>query len=61
MNKTWNSTEHSNQPDPTRRALLQALIAIPVVGLGGCSSENALAALSPTSPTATTATETVPA
>lgn len=44
------------QPDPARRALLQALVTIPAVGLVACgdSASNVIAAVSPTAPTTTT-------
>jgi protocatechuate 3,4-dioxygenase beta subunit len=50
------------EPDPSRRALLQALVAIPAVGLVGCGDGDALSSLSPTAPmtTTTTATTTTP-
>ena len=53
-----------NEADPTRRALLQALVAFPAAGLVGCSnSADALQAVIPTAPTTVTPpapTTTVP-
>ena len=44
--------------DPSRRALLQALVALPAVGLVACGDGDSLADLSPTAPTTTTTTTT---
>ena len=56
-----NSTDHNDtqRHDPTRRAMLQALLVIPAVGLAACSESDSLEAVVPTSPTA--ATPTTPA
>src|SRR5262245_35443472 len=45
-------------PDPARRALLQALIALPAAGLAGCIPAETMQTVIPTSPT--TASGTVP-
>jgi protocatechuate 3,4-dioxygenase beta subunit len=51
----------SSRPDPSRRALLQALMALPAFGLVGCrESAEALQTLSPTAPTTTPPTTTLP-
>ena len=47
-----------HEPDRSRRALLQVLIALPAVGLVACGEDDALANLSPTAPTTTTTTTT---
>ena len=57
-------TRNPQQPDSGRRALLQALMALPAVGLASCSGDgDSVASLSPTAPSATavtTTTTTVP-
>jgi protocatechuate 3,4-dioxygenase beta subunit len=48
----------SQDPNLSRRALLQALAALPAVGLVACSGENGVASVLPTAPTTTTPTTT---
>ena len=52
-----NRKKLTQDPDPSRRALLQALVAIPALGLAGCG-DHAVEALSPTAPSTTSTTPT---
>jgi protocatechuate 3,4-dioxygenase beta subunit len=53
-----NRKKLTRNPDPSRRALLQALVAIPAIGLARCSGDDAIATLSPTAPTTTSPSTT---
>jgi protocatechuate 3,4-dioxygenase beta subunit len=52
-----NRKKLTHDPDPSRRALLQALVALPALGLAGCG-DNSVEALSPTAPSTTSTTPT---